>query len=450
MSHHHRIVPIILLIISIPITLLLAFFLVATIVSHDEAQPDDTSLQLPQVSVTYADNAFVEMQKIENAKSFPTELDNKLSESIGLPWDESYASSMIANHAADIKLFRQAATKPKFQDPTFSSPATLDWDAATLPNYYSYRQAAQVVALEAEQRARNNDVGGALDEAIEVAHFGHAMEMSQGSLISYLVGSSIKQAGLTAIRQIALTNSLTATQVKDTAQKLEVFRDSRSGQVITMKMEYLANKKYLQEFTRLGPLLGSLNLYSDATGATSQPNSKLGDFLDYSGLAKFYYHPNQTQRYRVEYADYAIRNAEADCAVVEASPPRMFLMEKSGLAWFFTPNAVGKYLTSIGEVSLGGLSTKRCNESLAISATQAVLAARAFAAENNKPPTNLSGLVPKYLDDVPKDPYNNQPLSYSAEKKFVYSVGPDRKDVGGSPASSDWQHQGNPSFAVSQ
>ncbi|MFA6099048.1 MAG: hypothetical protein WCV50_05960 [Patescibacteria group bacterium] len=446
----HRVVPIILLILGLPLAALIGFFLVATIATHDEAAPDDAALLLPKVTVADADNAFVEMQTIESSDSFPSETDTKLSESVGLPWDEAYATSMITKHAADIALFKQAAAKPKFQDPTFADPDTFNWDTAELPNYYSYRQVAQVTALEAEQRARGGDVRGALDEAIGIVHFGQTMENSQGALIGYLVASSIKQTGLTAIRQIALASSLTAAQAKETAQALEAYRDSRSGQAITMKMEYAFNKSFLQENYRLGPLLGFLTLTSDLAGNTSQQNSKLGDFLDYSGLAKFYYHPNQTLRYRTELADYAVRNAEADCTWVDVDPPRLFTMQKTSLEWFFTPNAIGKYLTSIGEISIGGLSTKRCNESVAISATQATLGIRAYAVETGNPPANLSDIVPKYLNTIPPDPYDIPPLSYSAPKEFVYSVGPSRQDLGGSLVSSDWQNQDNPSFAISQ
>ncbi len=451
MNHSHRIIPISLLIVAIPIVLLAAFFLFAVIFTHDEPRPDDSLLFLPNVVVADTDNAFVEMQRIENAHSFPSEPDPRLVAAVNdYPGNEAYAATVITDHAADITLFRQAAGKFRYQDQVFASPTTIDLDTEIFPVYSSYRQVAQVAALEAESRARNGDIQGGLDEAKDVVRFGHTMENGQGALITYLVASSIKQTGLTGLRHIALNTAITTAQAKETAQKLEDYRDSRDGQANAMKMEYVAYKNFLQKNSLLGPLLGSYSISVDSNGRTIQRNSRLGNFLDYSGLSKFYYHPNQTWRYKVEQMTDGVRNSEADCTIVDVNPPRTFPVQYPNATWIFKPNAIGKILASLGEVSLGGLSTKRCNESVAISATEATLGSRAFTAENGRLPASWSDIVPKYLDAVPKDPYNGQPLAYSADQKLVYSVGPDRKDLGGSPVSVDWQHSSNPSFALSQ
>ena len=39
--------------------------------------------------------------------------------------------------------------------------------------------------------------------------------------------------------------------------------------------------------------------------------------------------------------------------------------------------------------------------------------------------------MPEFLDKVPVDAFNGQPLHYSAEKKIVYSVGQNLTDDGG-------------------
>lgn len=452
MKHHHRIIPILLLIFGIPIAALLAFFLFGIIFFPDEQKQNDSSLSLPKLEIADQYNAFTEMQQIENANSFPSEPDPKLAEAVNdFKANENYAAEIISQHTTDIALLRQAAAKPDFQDPAFSDPSTIDLDTPIIPNYSSYRQATQVVALEAESKAKTGDIEAGLNEALDVVKLSQLMENDQGPAISYLVAISIKQTGLTALRQIALNNNITAAQSKDMAQKLLSFRDSRNGQVTALKMEYAAYKSFWQKYSKLGPLLGSYNLSVNvATGQETQKDSAWGTFLDYTGLTKFYYHPNQTLRFQYEIMNNGVQNYEADCATVDLNPPLTFPKVYPNLAWFFTPNAIGKLLISDGEISLGGLSTKRCNESLAVSATEVTLASRAFAADNNRLPASLSELVPKYLDVIPQDPYNGQPLLYSAAQKLVYSVGPDRKDLGGSPVSDDWQNVSNPSFTISQ
>jgi len=44
--------------------------------------------------------------------------------------------------------------------------------------------------------------------------------------------------------------------------------------------------------------------------------------------------------------------------------------------------------------------------------------------------------VPDFLDAVPMDDFDSQPLRYSAEKKIVYSVGKNLKDDGGDDRTS--------------
>ncbi|MFA5070329.1 MAG: hypothetical protein WC528_03525 [Patescibacteria group bacterium] len=449
---HHRLIPISLLIIGIPLALLMAFYLLMNILFPDEQKPDDSSLALPKIEIADQYNAFVEMQKIEDSNSFPAEPDPKLAEAVNdFKANETFATEIISQHADDITLFRQAAGKTDFQDPSFADPGAIDFDTLIIPDYSSYRQAAQVVALEAESKARSGDVDGGLNEALDVVKLSQLMEYDLNPVIGYLVANSIKQTGLTALRQIALNSNITAAQAKDMAQKLLSFNDSRQGQVVALKMEYASLKSYWQKYTRLGPLLGSYSLSFDAaTGQENQKDSVWGTFLDYTGLTKFYYHPNQTLRFQYEIINNGVKNYEADCATVDFNPPLTFPKVYPALSWFFTPNAIGKLLISQGEISLGGLPAKRCNESLAVYATQTTLAVRAFEIDNNRLPTSLSELVPKYLEAVPEDPYSGQSLLYSAEQKLIYSVGPNRQDEGGSPASHDWQGLSNPSFSLSQ
>ena len=42
-------------------------------------------------------------------------------------------------------------------------------------------------------------------------------------------------------------------------------------------------------------------------------------------------------------------------------------------------------------------------------------------------PESLAELVPEYLPEIPKDPWNGQPLLWDAASKIVYAVGADWK-----------------------
>ena len=63
------------------------------------------------------------------------------------------------------------------------------------------------------------------------------------------------------------------------------------------------------------------------------------------------------------------------------------------------------------------------------------LALRLYRCDHGNSPGNLTQLVPKYLERLPKDPFNDKPLIYrpSGTNWVLYSLGPDRKDNGGKP-----------------
>jgi hypothetical protein len=71
-----------------------------------------------------------------------------------------------------------------------------------------------------------------------------------------------------------------------------------------------------------------------------------------------------------------------------------------------------------------------------LQATRTILALRAYQLAHGNLPPDLNALVPEFLEAVPVDDFDGQPLRYSAEKKIVYSVGKNLKDDGGDDQSS--------------
>jgi hypothetical protein len=75
--------------------------------------------------------------------------------------------------------------------------------------------------------------------------------------------------------------------------------------------------------------------------------------------------------------------------------------------------------------------TTKCHSKIRLDATRTLLALRAYQLAHGRLPDHLSELVPEFMDQVPVDDFDGQPLRYSPEKKIVYSVGKNLKDDGG-------------------
>jgi hypothetical protein len=67
------------------------------------------------------------------------------------------------------------------------------------------------------------------------------------------------------------------------------------------------------------------------------------------------------------------------------------------------------------------------------------LAVRLYLAEHGDPPERLEQLVPKYLPELPDDPFTGRPLIYRPQgaSYLLYSTGPDLDDDGGSAIPGD-------------
>jgi hypothetical protein len=73
----------------------------------------------------------------------------------------------------------------------------------------------------------------------------------------------------------------------------------------------------------------------------------------------------------------------------------------------------------------------RCLANLRLALTAVAL--EQFRAAHDQYPASLSDLTPNYLNAIPTDPFDGQPLRYRQQGKgyVLYSIGPDLKDDGG-------------------
>lgn len=450
---HHRIVPILLIVVSTPFALAVGFLLIVNVISRDEAPPDDSDLRPVVVFTPPEVNAYDDVLKLREreAESWgetgPVK-DEKLEDMLrGGPWDEKYANQLLDRHQQDIALVLSAASKLRYQDPLYVDVDTLTPTSFPAPG--TPRSAAKYTALEAMRQARAGNVDTALEESMAIVRLGHMIALSQGSLIDYLVAISVKQIGLTVIRQIATTTTIPVSTAKSTIAQLERYIDSRGGQVKAIQTEYAYYKTYLPASRRLDTLFSSYNLTVDLEGNPQPPPGiTLMTIIDGTGAAQFYYHPNETWRYRVEATNRLIDLAGESCHETDFDAEVTPRFDVHGWRLVITPNALGKVLHDIGTISYSGLTTRRCNETLAVVATQTAVAVNAYQAADKKLPTSLEQLVPDYFPTVPVDPYSDQPLKYLPDLGHLYSVGPSRTDYGGSTPNASWQQDSNPAFIV--
>ena len=162
----------------------------------------------------------------------------------------------------------------------------------------------------------------------------------------------------------------------------------------------------------------------------------------------FYWHPNETLNYSIDGAHQVIQIAEEPCSKFESDNAQIKThLPSSYILWPFTPNLIGKMMHDVGDVPTTGAIQKECDDNMLIGDTQIMLALQVYNRDHQIPPASLDVLVPKYLTNLPLDPYSGESFKYNATHEFIYSLGENHKDVGGNP-DTDWSKAENPTFSL--
>jgi hypothetical protein len=96
------------------------------------------------------------------------------------------------------------------------------------------------------------------------------------------------------------------------------------------------------------------------------------------------------------------------------------------------PNAVGRVIAGLTVPCLNAVIEAKSRTEGVLAATRLVVACRRYEIDHGELPATLGALVPKYLEAVPRDPYDGKPFRYDRDRSLVYSVGKDLVDSGGS------------------
>lgn len=418
---------------------ILAFVLVITpsvlgLFFRDIATTDDTDLQLPTLSIQDNQNALTDLTTAGEAldKTYDTE---KLRAILsGKTWDAAFAAQAIASNTPALSLYATAASKSVFQDPVPAKPDTLS-PASILPTLSPWRTLDRFNGVSALYLAHQGKSAEALQTVLVGVNVGHKIETSQGHLIEWLVGYAIKIQALETIQRIIASSSITTKDLKSVAESLRTYTDDRSGLIKAMKVEYYSMKNQIDMIahgdTQDAGGTGNLIMLSSSIDRTS-----------------FYFHPNQSISYLADERKDDIKNIQSGCNVIKQKEITKLAPTNLALL-YFTPNAIGIILHDIVAVSLGNnLNTKVCQENTLLNATRLLAAIKAYKQDNKgKLPTSLDELVPTYLSDMPLDPFTGQAFKYDPAKQIIYSIGQNKKDVGGSVGDS-WNQMENPTFSV--
>jgi len=329
--------------------------------------------------------------------------DDEPHEVDGPTWDEPQVSALLANAAPIFHGIDRCLERPDFVVPP---------RAAGSNHEYAYRwcNAVYWVVLRMTSRMHSGDSRGIVEDALRLMRVGQRIEGSQGDVIADSAFS--KRHGLWWIGHLARQGLLSRTRCVNLAHELDRFETTKEAVQTAMRERY----RYIcAQFDSPERLPGVVP------------------------LRRWAFQPNRTRRLLLETTRRLIEAQEHTGGV-------KLELETSSTSIL---NCDGEQLHDAVAPWIATIAAEPHDANFLLRATRILLALRAHHIDHGVLPEELVALVPEYLDAVPRDPWDGQPLRYSAERLRVWSVGNDGADDGGSDdCAHGLHHQVEPTLCL--
>ncbi|HVR76135.1 MAG TPA: hypothetical protein VMT52_17520, partial [Planctomycetota bacterium] len=325
-------------------------------------------------------------------------------------FDPEAARKVLEENAEAIKKLHASLSHADFKVPEPRSPAD---DVGFL---LAWRELACLSLCRMRLLLETGSEAEALEEAFHLVRFGHRVAGGQGPVIQYLVGLAIKSLGIHGMVRCLRAENLEAAQLKRLVEEVGRYRANDDALRDSYRAEYVLFKNALDGLARGDEeVLESLG-WETSSWTLSRPLFLLQQTKRWLG-----------EDFRVLVRNAAMRRRDREALDLDA---KYGVLEKQKHLLLF--NGVGREMLRVLLPTFEKALESRDREAWGISALETLLALKHFQLLNGRLPASLAKLVPLYLKEAPIDPYDGEPVRYSAEKKIVYSVGIDLEDSGGS------------------
>jgi len=332
------------------------------------------------------------------------------------PWQADRAQSLLDKHGEILEKYAAFAETPSSswswkQAPTFvlSGPMgeiTLISDVLKLE------------VIHIRQKIETGDYAGAAIAAERLVKTGQGLRKSGGLLIHHLVGNFHIRRGLECFEELASKNAGNGDDWKRWQEIVTQAEPELGDLVDAIEVEYLACKKFALAFA-----------------GDDQLNLNYSQHVAYR-KGRLFFKPNAFMKLYLRFEEpvhVSLRDGKwsAINKAIKLSWDDYTGMREHQWLHLVSSNAVGNMLIHLALPTSTAVANAEFIIKARIRAAACVIAVHRFTIEKGQPPETLADLVPEYLQAVPADPFNEQPMKWNKASGTVYSVGPDLKDGGG-------------------
>jgi hypothetical protein len=330
-------------------------------------------------------------------------------------WDAALAATVLNNNRETLAAWDEACALPDFQMPP-ASELILPYNYLT-----NWKRLAHLAVVRENFLMHAGQEKAAFDQMVNHFLLGRKIQASGTPLMGYLVGSAIKNLGLTQIQNWLGRSHLSPRDLRELVRKLDPDDESVAFATAT-KAEYQFTINTMEAI-----YAGKIN--SQNMGAVWAESGKM---LTKPISLWPVYNRSQTRALFAKGYSVLVKAAAQPYAEVKLQTQLPeFFSYRGPVSLIFSGNMAGQVMYKMTMPAVTGSLAKKSQDNVNLQATRTILALRAYQLTHGKLPPDLNVLAPQFLLEVPVDDFDGKPLRYLAEKKMVYSVGKNLKDDGG-------------------
>lgn len=338
-----------------------------------------------------------------------------------VPADPVGIVSQIAGYEPLRLAFEESIRRPQI---LIDVPATPD---ALILSVGGLRTYVQVMITKARLHESQREPVLALESLMQAQGVVEAHSKAHGGLIHLLTSVAVSLMLSAELEGLLATNSFGQIALKTASKTYKLHQGFGAATKAAFQQEFNFSRHCIQMVIE-----DPAQLADEMSAAHGRRGREL---ITNTTKVELLLHPNRTiNRFFRAYLEVI---EEVDKPVCDRAFPIGEAFEADiqdrRMLWFVrSRNPVGKIFSAI----LFPATTKVL-EVVALAefrtrATYLSIALRRHQLDTGQLPEHLNELVPEYLSEIPKDPYDGQPLRYSRERSIIYSVGSDGLDLGGS------------------
>ena len=383
-------------------------------VSRDAVPPDETEFVATRPDVAPEDNAFTYFLEATNHLVEATNRQWLVDFRMGKTPPSDELRELVAQNAECLALLKRGTECAICLAPPVETIET------PVPHVSPWLYMMGILEARARLARLDGRFAEAADDLAVGMRFGDLVQKDASCLITYLVGVAIFSSSAESAMEMARDPAAPPETLARLAAELETMGRFDGGLIEALKAEHRTTCNIVDGFqNRLGEVF--------PVGFSDLKDGKR--LLARMQRYPYCFQPNRTKQKIAEAHRRLIANATRIYADMEPNEGEDDELDRLD---FLRPNVFGKYLISIIVPGLDKTLEVRCRTEGILAGAKLTVACNRFARDKGRWPETLAELVPEYLGEVPRDPFDGKPFRYSAEKKLAWAVGTNLTDEGGS------------------